>query len=102
MTDDKLIEGSSGYKINWDEVDENTNPFVFGSAKVSCRPGENNLPTELPHINISDSSNESPKKIINEDCLEVLEKQVTNTGHSKNDSEVYRNVPKKNSSGGMV
>lgn len=32
MTDDRPVGGGGGYKINWDEIDENTNPFGLGNA----------------------------------------------------------------------
>lgn len=42
MTEDRPLGGRGGYNINWDEVDENTNPFgfakPFGGTKLASSP----------------------------------------------------------------
>ncbi|KAM7541531.1 hypothetical protein Aperf_G00000028844 [Anoplocephala perfoliata] len=49
MTDDRPLGGRGGYNINWDEVDENTNPFgpgkLFGGSKLSSSPP---VPSAIP------------------------------------------------------
>ncbi len=42
MAEDRPLGGGGGYKINWDEIDENTNPFGlgsgFGGTKLASSP----------------------------------------------------------------
>ena len=51
MSEDRPIGGGGGYNINWDEIDENTNPFglgpAFGGSKVASSPVRTTLPR--PH-----------------------------------------------------
>lgn len=48
MTDDRPIGGGGGYNINWDEIDENTNPFglgnAFGGSKIASSPPAGKAP----------------------------------------------------------
>ncbi|KAM3171451.1 hypothetical protein ACTXT7_016603, partial [Hymenolepis weldensis] len=100
MTDDRPIGGGGGYKINWDEIDENTNPFGLGTAfggnkLASSSPAGRAPPIQPDPPSESDlpAPSEDPplNPAVNGQVNEVLpepEPPVTESGDAKN-------IPKK-------
>ncbi|VDN96950.1 unnamed protein product [Rodentolepis nana] len=95
MTDDRPIGGGGGYKINWDEIDENTNPFgvgnAFGGNKLASSPSAGRAPpvqpdsppvSDLPVLSEDPPLNPSGKEIVNE-VRHVLDPSVTEFGDAK-------------------
>ncbi|BHF68896.1 cerebral cortex development [Sparganum proliferum] len=63
MSDSKPLSGKGAYNINWDEIDENTNPFVSGSKFGGGKPqpeslGSLNAPSPVGKKPISPSPEE--------------------------------------------
>ncbi|VUZ45886.1 unnamed protein product [Hymenolepis diminuta] len=100
MTDDRPIGGGGGYKINWDEIDENTNPFglgnAFGGSKLASSSPAGRAPPvqpEAPSESDLPAPSEDPplNPAVNGQVNEVLpepEPPVAESGDAKN-------VPKK-------
>nr|CUU97923.1 sorting nexin 2 [Hymenolepis microstoma] len=95
MTDDRPIGGGGGYKINWDEIDENTNPFgvgnAFGGNKLASSPPAGRAPpvqpdstpaSNIPVVSEDPLLNPSGKEVANE-VRHVLDPSVTEFGDAK-------------------
>ncbi|VDQ06527.1 unnamed protein product [Trichobilharzia regenti] len=56
--DDRPVSGVGAYKINWDEIDELSNPFANGSKGLSSKP---NSKTDLKPSARGDGPNDNTK-----------------------------------------
>ncbi|VDM02348.1 unnamed protein product [Schistocephalus solidus] len=109
MSESKQLSGKGAYNINWDEIDENTNPFVSGSKLGGGKlrpesPSSLNAPPvakkpisptpEAPHPSDDQSQNrvektpESPAKKANSPKRLTEEPAVDEDGPTEIDGEV--------------
>lgn len=62
MAEDRPIGGGGGYQINWDEIDENTNPFGLGSAAGGSKlPSSPQAQPSQPSVQETESSAPKPQ-----------------------------------------
>lgn len=94
MADNGTTGGGSGYNINWDEVDENTDPFGLGAAsrgtKLASSPTSTNIPPKNTHKTTEYSQPNLPvypSELVEEEntnkCAEVAEASNSETKHIK-------------------
>ncbi|KAL5967900.1 Transforming acidic coiled-coil-containing protein 2 [Taenia solium] len=105
MTDDRAISGGGGYNINWDEIDENTNPFGLGAALRGSKLASSPTSTSAQHKNTCKSTESSqpsfsvhPSELVEEEtsnkCVEVGEASGSEAKHIKGGTAKTKQTPK--------